>query len=83
MDSALLYKHLEWVKSIESAYEYVEEETESDLESESEEFSSFFEVAGEVGGGALGLAMGGWVGCGALAAIFHSAGAKIDKKLGL
>ena len=81
MDSALLYKHLEWVKSIESAYEYVEEESEPDAESE--EFGSFFEVAGWASGGALGLAMGGWVGCGVLATIFHSAGAKIDKKLGL
>jgi hypothetical protein len=77
MDSEILYKHLEWVKTIESGYMYVEQE------SESEEFDAFFEVAGRVGGAAVGLAIGGWAASGALAAIFHTVGAQIDKKLGL
>ena len=77
MDSKLIYNHLEWVKNLESSYKYVEQK------SESVEFDAFFEVAGEIGGGALGLAIGGWAASGALAAIFHTVGAKIDKKLGL
>jgi len=77
MDSEIIYQHLEWVKTIESKYKYVEQE------SESEEFDAFFAVAGRVGGGALGLALGSWATCGALAAILHKAGEKIDKKLGL
>lgn len=79
MDSEIIYQHLEWVKSIESKYKYVEEESDS----ESEEFAAFFSVAGRVSGGALGMAIGGWAASGALAAIFHKAGEKIDKKLGL
>ena len=77
MDCELVRQHLEWVKSIESRYQYVEQESDSG------EFDAFFEVAGWASGGALGLAVGGWVGCGALAAIFHNVGKKIDKKLGL
>jgi hypothetical protein len=77
MDSEILCTHLEWVKTIESWYMYVEQE------SESEEFDAFFEVAGRVSGAAVGMAIGGWAASGALAAIFHTVGAQIDKKLGL
>jgi hypothetical protein len=77
MDSEILHKHLEWVKTIESGYMYVEQE------SESEEFDAFFEIAGRVSGAAVGMAIGGWAASGALAAIFHTVGAQIDKKLGL
>ena len=77
MDSEILCTHLEWVKTIESGYMYVEQE------SETEEFDAFFEVAGRVSGAAIGMAIGGWAASGALAAIFHTVGAKIDKKLGL
>ena len=79
MDSEIIYQHLEWVKTIESKYKYVEQESESD----SEEFAAFFSVAGRVSGAAVGAAIGGWVASGALAAIFHMVGEKIDKKLGL
>ena len=68
---------MEWVKTIESGYMYVEQE------SESEEFAAFFEIAGRVSGAAVGMAIGGWAASGALAAIFHTVGANIDKKLGL
>ncbi|MCK4731521.1 MAG: hypothetical protein KAT65_03595 [Methanophagales archaeon] len=77
MDSEIIYQHLEWVKSIESKYKYVEQE------SDSEEFAAFFSVAGRVSGAAVGMAIGGWAASGALAAIFYKVGEKIDKKLGL
>ena len=79
MDSEIIYQHLEWVKTIESKYKYVEQESESELG----EFDAFFAVAGRVGGAAVGMAIGSWAASGALAAIFHKAGEKIDKKLGL
>jgi len=77
MDSELIHKHLEWVKSVESTYHYVE------AESDSEEFAAFFSVAGRVAGGALGMGLGGWVASGALAAVFGKLGEKLDKKVGL
>ena len=79
MDSEIIRKHLDWVKTIESQYKYVEQESESD----SEEFAAFFSVAGRVSGAAVGMVIGSWAASGALAAIFHKAGEKIDKKLGL
>ncbi len=77
MDSEIIYQHLEWVKSIEPKYKYVEHV------SEPEEFDAFFEVAGRVSGAAVGMAIGGWAASGALAAIFHTLGSMIDKKWGL
>ena len=75
MDTEIINQHLKWIKSIESEYRYVEQE--------SEEFDAFFEVAGRVSGAAVGMAIGGWAASGALAAILHTAVSKIDKKLGL
>ncbi|RZB29444.1 MAG: hypothetical protein AEth_01172 [Candidatus Argoarchaeum ethanivorans] len=79
MDSEIIYQHLEWVKTIESKYKYIEQETESD----SEEFAAFFSVAGRVSGAAVGMAIGSWAASGALAAIFHKVGKEMDKKLRL
>lgn len=75
MDIEIINQHLEWIKSIESEYQYVEQEPE--------EFDAFFGVAGEVSGEVIGMAIGGWVVGGALAAIFGKAGSMIDEKLGL
>ena len=75
MDTEIINQHLQWVKSIESEYRYVEQE--------SEEFDAFFEVAGNVGGEVIGMAIGGWVAGGALAAIFGEEGSIVDEKLGL
>lgn len=75
MDTEIINQHLRWMKSIESEYRYVEQE--------SEEFDAFFEVAGEVSGAAIGIATGGWAASGALAAIFGKTGSIVDKKLGL
>ncbi len=75
MDTRIIDQHLEWVKSIESRYRYVEQEPE--------EFDAFFEVVGNVSGAALGMAIGGWAASGALAAVLHQIGSKIDKELGL
>lgn len=75
MDTEIINQHLEWIKSIESEYKYVEQE--------SEEFDAFFEVAGKVSGAAIGIATGGWAASGVLAAIFGKTGSMIDEKLGL
>lgn len=75
MDTEIIIHHLQWIKSIESEYRYVEQE--------SEEFDAFFEVAGTVSGAAIGIATCGWAASGALAAIFGKTGSMIDKKLGL
>ena len=75
MDTEIITHHLQWIKSIESEYRYVEQE--------SEEFDAFFEVAGRVSGAAIGIATGGWAASGALAAIFGKTGSMIDEKLGL
>lgn len=75
MDTEIINQHLEWMKSIESEYRYIEQE--------SEEFDAFFEVAGEISGEVIGTAIGGWVAGSVLAAIFNKAGSKIDEQLGL
>ena len=75
MDTEIINQHLEWIKSIETEYRYVEQE--------SEEFDAFFGVAGEVSGEVIGMAVGGWAASGVLAAIFHKAGSMVDEKLGL
>jgi outer membrane lipoprotein SlyB len=81
MDSEIIDQHLEWVKTIEPRYRYVERQPD--------ELDGFFEVAGTTTGAALGTtvggAMGGPVGAalggGLLAAILYKIGKAVDKKL--
>ncbi len=75
MDTEIINQHLKWIKSIESEYQYVEQE--------SEEFDAFFEVAGNVSGATVGMAVGGWVASSVLAAVLSKAGSIVDEKLGL
>ena len=75
MDTKIINLHIEWMKSIETEYRYIEQD--------SEEFDAFFEVAGAISGQVIGTAMGGWVAGSVLAAIFNKTGSKIDEKLGL
>jgi hypothetical protein len=75
MDTEIINQHLKWIKSIESEYRYVEQE--------SGEFDAFFEVAGNVSGATVGMAVGGWAASGVLAAVLSKAGSMIDEKLGL
>lgn len=75
MDTEIINQHLEWIKSIESEYRYIEQE--------SEEFDAFFEVAGEISGEIIGMSIGGLPAGAVLGAIFHKTGSMIDKKLGL